>query len=263
MQPPSTANKAFDIIFPVDNVVSVAANILEQIVQTKRREVEQAKCDVPLAELQAQLPAAPPVRNFFSACSRGPRRLVNVIAEIKRASPSAGVMRETLDPAEIARQYADAGVGAISVLTDKEYFGGGLHDLRAVRRAVDLPLLRKDFIIDPYQVYEARAAGAVWIVVATVSAVVLAPLAEEIFFRGLLQSSLKRYFRNPWPAVLITSLVFALVHWQHEAQATPSLLVLGVVLGYNYERTARLGGPILIHALFNAFVMTNTLLQGR
>jgi len=141
-------------------VSTVATNILEQIVQTKRKEVEQARRQAPLADLQGQLPGAPPVRNFFAACSRPPRRLVNVIAEIKRASPSAGIMREAFDPPEIARQYAAAGVNAISVLTDREYFGGCLDDLRAVRAAVELPLLRKDFIIDPYQVYEARAAGA-------------------------------------------------------------------------------------------------------
>jgi len=105
-------------------------------------------------------------------------------------------------------------------------------------------------------------AGAGWVAVAVLSAVVLAPLAEEIFFRGLLQSSLKRHFRNPWPAVLIASAVFALVHVQ-QVQDMPSLLVLGVALGYNYERTGRLGGPILMHAFFNTFSILNTLLQVR
>jgi indole-3-glycerol phosphate synthase len=138
----------------------VATNILNRIVETKRKELAQARLAVPLESIRAQLPGAPPVRNFFAACTRRPRRLVNVIAEIKRASPSAGVMREEFDPPAIARQYARAQVNAISVLTDREYFGGSLDDLRAVRRAVDLPLLRKDFIIDPYQVYESRLAGA-------------------------------------------------------------------------------------------------------
>ena len=135
-------------------------NILEKIVETKRKEVAQAKALRPLEELQAAVAKLERPRNFFTACSRPPRRLVNVIAEIKRSSPSAGSMRPDLDPASIARTYAAAGVNAISVLTDRAYFGGSLDDLRAVRAAVDLPLLRKDFIIDPYQLYEAREAGA-------------------------------------------------------------------------------------------------------
>jgi indole-3-glycerol phosphate synthase len=138
----------------------VAANILERIVQTKRKEVADAKLRHPLEELQSAVAKLPRPKNFFTACSRPPRRLVNVIAEIKRSSPSAGALRPDLDPATIARTYAAAGVNAISVLTDREYFGGSLDDLRAVRAAVDVPLLRKDFIIDPYQVYEAREAGA-------------------------------------------------------------------------------------------------------
>ena len=103
---------------------------------------------------------APPVRNFYRACTNKPLGLVNVIAEVKKASPSAGVIREDFDPPMIAREYAAAGASAISVLTDEHYFQGSLDHLRAVREAVNLPVLRKDFIIDPYQVYEARAAGA-------------------------------------------------------------------------------------------------------
>lgn len=135
-------------------------NILDKIVQTKRKEIELAKRERTLGELESALADAPRVRNFFAACTRRPGRLVNVIAEIKRASPSAGTIREAVDPPAIARQYAQAGAGAISVLTDREYFGGSLDDLRAVRAAVELPLLRKDFVIDPYQLYESRVAGA-------------------------------------------------------------------------------------------------------
>jgi indole-3-glycerol phosphate synthase len=138
----------------------VATNILDRIVQTKRKELQTARLQVPLERLKDQLERAPAVRNFFAACTGRPRRLVNVVGEVKRASPSAGVMRADFDPVAIARQYAQAAVSAISVLTDREYFGGSLEDLRQVRQAVELPLLRKDFIIDPYQLYESRAAGA-------------------------------------------------------------------------------------------------------
>ena len=141
-------------------VSTVPQNILDKIVETKRKEVAEAKLACPLSQVQARLSQAPPVRNFFAACSRRPRLLVNVIAEAKRASPSAGLIRADFDPAAIARQFAEAGASAISVLTDREYFRGSLEDLRAAREAVNLPVLRKDFIIDPYQVYESRAAGA-------------------------------------------------------------------------------------------------------
>ena len=138
----------------------MAENILERIVQTKRKELAELKRRHPLEQLKAEAAEAPHVRNFFTACTRRPAGLVNVIAEIKRASPSAGVIRCDFDPARLARQYAAGGACAISVLTDREYFQGSLEDLQAVRAAVELPVLRKDFIIDPYQVYEARAAGA-------------------------------------------------------------------------------------------------------
>jgi indole-3-glycerol phosphate synthase len=157
----ASTQRAFDIaLFAVTVGKTVATNILDRIVQTKRKEVEQAKRDLPLERLKAGLGQVPPARNFFAACTRKPRRLVNVIAEIKRSSPSAGVIRADFDPPAIARQYAAAGACAISVLTDREYFGGSLDDLRAVRQAVDLPLLRKDFTLDPYQLYQSRAAGA-------------------------------------------------------------------------------------------------------
>ncbi|MCK4601405.1 MAG: indole-3-glycerol phosphate synthase TrpC [Phycisphaerae bacterium] len=135
-------------------------NILDKILQTKRKEVQALRAGVDLAKLKADAAAADRARNFFTAVTKPPRRLANLIAEVKRASPSAGVICEDFDPPVIARRYALAGADAISVLTDAEYFQGSLEDLRAVREAVDLPILRKDFIIDPYQVYESRAAGA-------------------------------------------------------------------------------------------------------
>ena len=138
----------------------MSKNILDMILETKRKEVAELHSRTDLESLQVQAAEAPRPRNFFSALTREPARAINLIAEIKRASPSAGIIREDFDPTAIATEYAAAGAGAISVLTDEKYFQGSLDDLRAVREAVDLPILRKDFIIDPFQVYEARAAGA-------------------------------------------------------------------------------------------------------
>ncbi|WP_428939698.1 indole-3-glycerol phosphate synthase TrpC [Fontivita pretiosa] len=137
------------------------STILEQIIQTKQREIAQRSAAVPLEQLKQQALASPRPRNFFSAVTREPKdKPLNLIAEIKKASPSAGVIRQDFDPVSIARQYAAAGADAISVLTDEQYFQGRLEYIRAVREAVPLPVLRKDFIIDVYQVYESRAAGA-------------------------------------------------------------------------------------------------------
>jgi indole-3-glycerol phosphate synthase len=99
-------------------------------------------------------------RNFFSAVTTPGKKPLNLIAEIKKASPSAGVIREDFDPVEIAKEYAAAGADALSVLTDEKYFQGKLEYLEMVREVVKLPVLRKDFLIDPYQVYESRVAGA-------------------------------------------------------------------------------------------------------
>jgi indole-3-glycerol phosphate synthase len=137
------------------------SNILHTILETKRKEVRQLCARLSLDDLQAAAQAAPPARNFYAAVTRHPpRRLVNLIGEIKRASPSAGLLRQDFDPVSIARQYAAAGANALSVLTDETYFQGSLEHLSAVRQVVELPILRKDFIIDPCQVYQSRAAGA-------------------------------------------------------------------------------------------------------
>lgn len=135
-------------------------NILDKILQTKRKEVAELHRTYHLDDLKAQAAAAPRARNFFTAATKKPAGLVNLIAEIKKASPSAGVICEDFDPPVIARQYAEGGADALSVLTDREYFQGDLGYIQAVRDAVSLPVLRKDFIIDPYQVYQSRAAGA-------------------------------------------------------------------------------------------------------
>jgi indole-3-glycerol phosphate synthase len=134
------------------------ATILDEIVASKRREVAEARRLRPLETIEAQLPAAPPVRNFRAALAGpGPIRL---IAEVKKASPSAGVIRADFDPVAIAQTYQVHGAACLSVLTDVPYFQGDLSYLSRIRTAVDRPLLRKDFLIDEYQVVEARVAGA-------------------------------------------------------------------------------------------------------
>ncbi len=134
--------------------------ILDRILTVKREEVARAQRLRPLAEVELAAKAAGPVRPFAEALRRPPGAPVRVLAEIKRASPSAGPIRIDADPAEIAREYAEGGAAAISVLTDKQFFDGDLAFLARVREACSLPLLRKDFIIDGYQIAEARAAGA-------------------------------------------------------------------------------------------------------
>ncbi|OGW60727.1 MAG: hypothetical protein A2V83_10735 [Nitrospirae bacterium RBG_16_64_22] len=126
----------------------------------KREEVARRLAQRPLADLRARIADVPLPRPFGAALARKGGDPIRLIAEVKRASPSAGTIREDVDPAGVARIYREAGARAVSVLTDKPHFGGSLDDLRAVRGAVDLPLLRKDFVFDPYQVYEAREAGA-------------------------------------------------------------------------------------------------------
>lgn len=134
------------------------ADVLQKIVETKREEIASAKQRLPRKELESRLAAAPPVRDFAHALRQhGP---VALIAEVKKASPSAGVIRPDFDPVAIAKTYAAHGATCLSVLTDEPYFQGKLEYLTAIRQAVDLPLLRKDFILDEYQIVEARAAGA-------------------------------------------------------------------------------------------------------
>jgi indole-3-glycerol phosphate synthase len=134
------------------------SDILERIVAAKRLEIERRRDEIPQQQLEARLPKAPPVRDFRAALERGPG--LGIIAEVKKASPSAGVLRADFDPVAIARIYEAGGANAISVLTDEPFFQGHLAYLTAIRQAVAPPVLRKDFIIDAYQVVEARVAGA-------------------------------------------------------------------------------------------------------
>jgi len=134
--------------------------ILEQIIADKRKEVEKRKQEQPLEELKEQLVLLGKCRNFYKAVTKTNKRGLNVIAEIKKASPSAGVICRDFAPVTIAKAYEKCGADAISVLTDEKYFQGKLEYIDHVKHAVDLPILRKDFIIDIWQVYESRIAGA-------------------------------------------------------------------------------------------------------
>lgn len=135
---------------------AASPDILSRIVDTKRAEVAALRPHA--AELRDRARCAPPTRGFARALRRPAE--VRLLAEIKRRSPSAGPIRPGSSPDQVATDYLRGGAAALSVLTDREYFDGSLEALQAARAAVDLPLLRKDFTIDPVQVYEARAAGA-------------------------------------------------------------------------------------------------------
>jgi len=134
-------------------------DILGQIVRHKREEIATARRRVSLPDIKARARDTEPPRNFFAAMTR-PTDQLRVIAEVKKASPSAGIIREDFDPVRIAEQYHQNGAAAISCLTDRRFFKGALAYLRRIKASVPLPVLRKDFIVDPYQVYEARAFGA-------------------------------------------------------------------------------------------------------
>ncbi len=134
--------------------------ILERIVETKRGEVARARRSVPQSELLETISLIELPRDFAGAVLGGSGAAVRLIAEIKKASPSAGLIVPDFDPVSIARTYARCGAAALSVLTDATYFQGDLAYIDRVKQAVPLPVLRKDFLIDPYQVFESRAAGA-------------------------------------------------------------------------------------------------------
>ncbi len=180
--------------------VGVPADVVERIVRTRtgdhrvnvldgiligvREDLAAREAQVPLAEVKAKAAKAPAPRDVLHALLEPG---VGVIAEVKRASPSKGALAKIADPAGLARTYAEAGARAISVLTEGRRFGGSLADLDAVRAAVDIPVLRKDFIVSPYQVHEARAHGAdlVLLIVAALEQNVLHGLLERIESLGM------------------------------------------------------------------------------
>jgi indole-3-glycerol phosphate synthase len=164
------------------------ADILSEIIQTKRDEVAKASAVYSLSDLEQQILGAPEPRGFERAIvNRAERGQTAVIAEIKKASPSKGVIREDFDPVEIARSYESHGATCLSVLTDRDYFHGSPDFLVAARSATTLPTLRKDFMVDPYQIYEARCMGAdcILLIVAALGQQQMLELADTAASVGL------------------------------------------------------------------------------
>lgn len=143
------------------NKVNDKADILTEILRHKTAETAERVRSISLDEVKARVNDAPPVRGFLPALERSITiGHAAIIAEIKKASPSKGLIREYFKPAEIARSYSAAGVSCLSVLTDSRFFQGSDHDLTQARQACELPVLRKDFVIDHYQIWESRSIGA-------------------------------------------------------------------------------------------------------
>ncbi|SDZ08884.1 indole-3-glycerol phosphate synthase [Micromonospora pattaloongensis] len=161
-----------------------SGSVLDEIIAGVREDVALREQRVPLDRIRELAAAAPPARDAYAALRRPG---VAVIAEVKRASPSKGPLADIPDPAELASEYASGGARCISVLTEGRWFGGSLDDLAAVRAAVDIPVLRKDFVVSSYQVHEARAHGAdlVLLIVAALEQNVLIGLLERVESLGM------------------------------------------------------------------------------
>ena len=159
-------------------------SVLDEILDGVRADVALRQAQVPLDEIKAKAAAAPPPLDAFEVLRRPG---VGVIAEVKRSSPSKGPLAEIPDPAELAGEYAAGGARCVSVLTEGRWFGGSLDDLVAVRAAVHVPLLRKDFVVSSYQVHEARAHGAdlVLLIVAALEQNALTGLLERVESLGM------------------------------------------------------------------------------
>ncbi|MEY4352258.1 MAG: hypothetical protein RLZZ609_499 [Cyanobacteriota bacterium] len=158
-RPPNPSVKVAHLEYGIPHPEEQPRHILEKIVWEKDREIAAARERVSLEQLRGQVAKLPATRDFVAALKASCRKPA-VIAEVKKASPSKGVIREDFDPVAIAKGYAAGGASCLSVLTDKTFFQGGFDVLVAVREAVELPLLCKEFILSPYQLYQARAAGA-------------------------------------------------------------------------------------------------------
>ena len=156
--------------------------VLDQIVRDKRAEVVRRRQEVPRSELEARAKQLPPARDLRAALQPRPPARVRLIAEIKKASPSRGEFSASFDPVALARTYAAHGAAALSVLTDEKYFHGHPDHLERVRAAVDLPLLRKDFVLEEYQLWESRALGAD-------AALLIVAALEPLGLRDLLQAA--------------------------------------------------------------------------
>lgn len=196
-------------------MTSDAPDILRRIIARKSEEVRSRAQRLPLQQLSQRVEAAPATRDFAGALRRRIQAgCPAIVAEIKKASPSKGVLRPDFDPAAIARSYARHGATCISVLTDTEFFHGKDQDLQAARAACELPLLRKDFILDVYQVYEARALGAdcILLIVAALGDTQmreLVTLAQELQLDVLVEvhdrAELERALRLPTPLIGINN----------------------------------------------------------
>jgi len=158
-RPPNPAVAVQELRYQIPAADAAPRHILEEIVWHKEIEVAQMRERLPLIELQHQVRNVPPPRNFVAALQQGKTRPA-LIAEVKKASPSRGVLRPDFDPVAIARAYASGGATCLSVLTDQKFFQGSFEYLAQIRQQVDLPLLCKDFILYPYQMYLARLNGA-------------------------------------------------------------------------------------------------------
>ena len=158
--------------------------VLDEILAGVREDIEARAARIPLEIIRERAAAAPPPRDGYAALRTGG---VGVIAEVKRSSPSKGQLADIPDPAELAKEYAAGGARCVSVLTEGRWFGGSLDDLSAVRAAVDVPLLRKDFVVSSYQVHEARAHGAdlVLLIVAALDQNTLSGLLDRIESLGM------------------------------------------------------------------------------
>ena len=174
------------------------AEILAVIAEHVRQQVERRRRETPVSKLRERRLFSAPVRGFAAALAGNSRR---IIAEVKKASPSKGLIREDFDPVAIAKDYADHGASALSVLTEERFFQGSLAHLEAIRQAVGVPLLRKDFMLDSYQLVEAKSYGA----------------DAVLFIAALLDSSLLRELREEATALALDSLVE--VHTEKELES--------------------------------------------